>query len=225
MAKEINLFEVEKSEIEETAPLKPSIPAQMTLPGMMETLQEQEEKRGLERQMRLQIKRIIEAVLFASHEPVSFNKLREIADMAHPLKPKQLKDLIEDLKEEYISQGRAFRLYEIAEGYLLKSCEEYGRFIEKLGLSKRQEKLSQPALEVLAIVAFKGPITRPQIDQIRGVDSSGTLQNLTERGLVEQNGKLEAPGRPSIYHITPQFLKYFGLRDLTELPKFEALQL
>ena len=193
---------------------------QMTLPGMMEAVnQVQEEKRSIERQMRLQVKRIIEALLFASSEPLSFQKIREICEEVYPCKPKTLRDLLDDLREEYISQGRAFRLEEIAEGFLLRSCEEYSRFIEKLGYSKRQEKLSQPALETLAIISFRGPITRPEIDRIRGVDSSGTLQNLLERLLVEPAGKLEAPGRPVLYKVTPNFLQYFGLKDLSELPK------
>ena len=193
---------------------------QMTLPGMTEAVNHvQDEKRSIDRQMRQQVKRIIEALLFASSDPLSFQKIRDICDEVYPLKPKALRDLIDDLREEYISQGRAFRLEEIGEGFLLRSCEEYGRYIEKLGYSKRQEKLSQPALETLAIISFRGPITRPEIDRIRGVDSSGTLQNLLERELVEPAGKLEAPGRPVLYKITPHFLKYFGLKDTSELPK------
>lgn len=205
MAKEINLFELDSP--------------QMTLPGITEALQVQDEKRTLERHMRNQIKRIIEALLFASSEPLPFLRIREICEEIHPLKPKQLKDMLDDLREDYISQGRAFRLEEIAEGFLLRSSEEFGRYIEKLGYTKRQEKLSHPSLEALAIIAFRGPITRPEIDRIRGVDSSGTLQNLLERSLVEQAGKLDAPGRPVLYKVTPHFLKHFGLKDLEDLPK------
>lgn len=193
---------------------------QMTLPGMTEAIHHvQDEKRSIDRQMRSQVKRIMEALLFASSDPLSFQKIRDICDEVYPLKPKALRDLIDDLREEYISQGRSFRLEEIGEGFLLRSCEEYGRYIEKLGYSKRQEKLSQPALETLAIISFRGPITRPEIDRIRGVDSSGTLQNLLERELIEPAGKLEAPGRPLLYKVTANFLKYFGLKSLSELPK------
>lgn len=203
--KEINLFDTFSS--------------QMTLPGIGEALLVQDEKRVLDRQMKQQVKRIIEALLFASSDPLPFLRIREICDEIHPMKPKQLRDLIEDLREEYISQGRAFRLEEIAEGFILRTSEEYGRFIEKLGFTKRQEKLSHPALETLAIIAFRGPVTRPEIDRIRGVDSSGTLQNLLERMLIEPAGKLEAPGRPVLYKVTPHFLKHFGLKGLEELPK------
>ncbi len=202
MVKEFNAFENAK---------------QMTFPGVMEELKEHEEKRTLERQMRHQLKRIIEALLFASSTPLTFNRIKEIVDEVYPSKPKQIKDMLDDLREEYISQGRAFRLDEIAEGYLLRSCEEYSKFIEKLGYTKRQEKLSQPALEVLAIVAYKGPITKPEIERIRGVDSTGVIQSLLERTLIEPGGKLEAPGRPTIYKITNQFLNHFGLKDLKDL--------
>lgn len=229
MAKEINLFEEIEEEVEElvfsTTPIPTSLTRkhepleQFTLPGIDAALQVQDEKRVLERQMKSQLKRIIESLLFASSDPLPFQRLREICEEVYPIKPKALKDLIDDLREEYISQGRAFRLEEIAEGFLLRSCEEFGRFIEKLGFSKRQEKLSQPALETLAIVAFRGPVTRPEIDRIRGVDSSGTLQGLLERALIEPAGKLEAPGRPTLYKTTPNFLKHFGLKDLEELPK------
>lgn len=233
MAKEINLLEIEvsteevESEIlaeesvvtEKTLSPKKLLAEQMTLPGLNEAMLVQDEKRTLDRQIRLQIKRIIEALLFASAKPLTFQRIKEICEEIHPIKPKALRDLIEDLREEYISQGRAFRLEEIAEGFLLRSCEEYSRFIEKLGFTKRQEKLSPAALETLAIIAFRNPITRPEIDRIRGVDSSGTLQNLLERNLIEPGGKLEAPGRPVLYKITPHFLEHFGLKDLEELPK------
>lgn len=212
MGKEINLFEEEEKNLS-----TPRGTEQLTLPGLSEAILVQDEKRVLDRQIRLQIKRIVEALLFASSKPLSFQRIREICEEVHPIKPKTLKDLIEDLREEYISQGRAFRLEEIAEGYLLRSCEEYGRFIEKLGFSKRQEKLSAATLETLAIIAFRNPITRPEIDRIRGVDSSGTIQNLLERQLIEPTGKLEAPGRPVLYKITPHFLEHFGLKDLEEL--------
>lgn len=178
-----------------------------------------DEKLGFERKMKAQIKKIIEACLFASSDPIPFARLKEITDEIYPLKPKTFKELLEDLREEYISQDRAFRLEEIAEGFLLRSLEIYSPYIEKLGYSKRQEKLSHAALETLAIIAFRGPITRPEVEKIRGVDTSGTFQNLLERGLIEPAGKLEAPGRPVLFKTTPLFLKHFGLKDLKDLPE------
>lgn len=168
---------------------------------------------------RVQIKRMIEALLFSSNEPIPFVKIREIADTIQPLRPAVLKQLIEDLQQEYVTQQRAFRLEEIGQGYLLRSCEEFSPYIDQLYRNKRTEKLSQASVEVLAIIAYKQPITRPQIEAIRGVDSTGTIQNLLERQLIEPVGKLEAPGRPTLFGITKDFLKHYGLKDLNDLPK------
>jgi len=174
-----------------------------------------------ERVLRQQIKRIIEAILFSSSAPVTFDKLRQVADTFHAMRPKVLKELIQELQQEYMSQQRAFRLEEIAQGYILRTCEEFSPYIESIGISRRGEKLSHPAAEVLAIIAYRQPITRPQIDAIRGVDSSGTIYNLLERQLIEPVGKLEAPGRPTLYGITKTFLEHFGLKDLKQLPPLQ----
>lgn len=167
-----------------------------------------------------QVKRMIEALLFASSEPLSFMKIKDITDSYYPLKPKVLRQLIEDLQLEYQKQNRAFRLDEIAQGFLLQSTEEFQPYIEQLYRNKRTEKISQAATEVLAIIAYRQPITKPQIEAIRGVDSTGTLHNLLERRLIEIVGKLEVPGRPILYGITKDFLFHFGLKDLNDLPKF-----
>lgn len=170
---------------------------------------------------RTRLKRIIEALLFVSHEPISFSKIREVLDTVEPIKPRQLEDLLQELAEEFILQQRAFRLEKIADGYLLRTCKEYGPYIDLLFRNKRTEKLSQAAAEVLAIIAYRQPITRPQIDAIRGVDSSGVIQSLMERQLIEAVGQMQVPGRPTLYGITKDFLKHFGLRDLKELPGWE----
>jgi segregation and condensation protein B len=122
-----------------------------------------------------------------------------------------------ELQQDYLSQQRAFRLEEIAEGFLLRTCEEYSPFLDLLYRNKRTEKLSQASAEVLAIIAYKQPITRPQIEAIRGVDCSGIIQNLLERQLITPSGKLEAPGRPTLYETTNDSLKHFGLRSTEEL--------
>lgn len=170
---------------------------------------------------RLQIKRVIEALLFSSSEPLPFQKIKEITDTIQELPPRALRNIIQTLQDEYVSLQRAFQLEEIAQGFILRTSEKYHTYIELLGRNKRTEKLSQASAEVLAIVAYKQPITRPQIDAIRGVDSSGTVANLLERQLIQVVGKLEAAGRPSLYGITKDFLKHFGLRDLQELPQIE----
>jgi segregation and condensation protein B len=176
----------------------------------------------LDPQKREQVKRIMEAILFASSEPISFNKIREVVDAFYPLKPRQIHDILQELEREYIVQQRSFRLEHIANGYLLRTNEEYRKYIDLLYRDKRAEKLTQASMEVLAIIAYRQPITRPQIEAIRGVDSSGVVQALLDRGLIEVQGRLEAPGRPTLYGITKDFLKHFGLRGLEELPKLDT---
>lgn len=207
MGHEINLFE-EEVETHYVQPTLPGVKINEKMPS-----QEAEDP-----YMRGQIKRIIEALLFANSEPLSFQKIREVTDTVYSFRPRVIREILIELQHEYMSQKRSFRLEEIAEGFLLRTCEEYSPYIELLVRNKRTEKLSQAAAEVLAIIAYKQPITRPQIDAIRGVDSSGTIHNLLERQLIETVGRLEVPGRPTLYSITKDFLKHFGLRDLKELP-------
>ncbi|MBA3957147.1 MAG: SMC-Scp complex subunit ScpB [Parachlamydiaceae bacterium] len=207
MAKEINLLQP----VIETAPFEPQQTTTHTY-------------READVATRMHLKRVVEALLFASSEPLPFTKIREITDSIYPLAPRVLKSILQELQYEYQAQQRAFRLEEIAQGYTLRTCEEFGDYIELLGRNKRTEKLSHAATEVLAIIAYKQPITRPQIEAIRGVDSSGTMANLLERQLIQPVGKLEAPGRPTLYGITQDFLKHFGLKDIKELPKLEMPQ-
>lgn len=238
MAKEINLFDTEIETVEpqhqnesllnellttaEPSELQKALPQsrleQPTLPGISEDIQQTQRAGQQDRFMRQHAKRIIESLLFASTEPLTFNKIREIVDTFHPLKPSQLRNLIVELQQDYLSQQRSFRLEEIAQGYMLRTCEEYSPFIDALFHNKRTEKLSQASVEVLAIIAYKNPITRPQIEAIRGVDSSGIIQNLLERELIEPVGKLDAPGRPTLFGITKNFLRHYGLRDVEDLP-------
>ncbi len=216
--KEINLFDLEIAN--EAVPNKATklIAEQPSLPGIAENQESAKRELQQDKFMKQHAKKIIEAVLFASDQPLSFNKIREIVDTFQQLKPSQLRNLILELQQDYLSQQRAFRLEEIAEGFLIRTCEEYAPFIDTLFHNKRTEKLSQASAEVLAIIAYKHPITRPQIEAIRGVDCSGVMQNLLERQLIEAIGKLEAPGRPTLYGITKHFLEHYGLRNLQDLP-------
>jgi len=223
MTKEFNLFEQEQQD-NKAASTAVVHPAGTLCPekfvDALDKLRNQQTQQSHQEQNLM--KRIIEALLFASNEPIPFNKLREILETSFPIKPRSLKKIITELQEDYVSQNRAFRLEEIAQGYVLRSCEEYSRYIDLLYRNRRTEKLSQPATEVLAIIAYRQPITRPQIDAIRGVDSSGTMVSLVERGLIEAVGRAESPGRPTIYAVTQEFLKYFGLKDLKELPMLKT---
>lgn len=222
MNREINLFE---EEVEVSTSLhKESLSSNVNVDKILEKLPPHSNKNlntpEIERpseKTKLHVKRLIEALLFASSEPLPLTKIREVTDQLTPLKPKILKDIILDIQSDYITQQRGFRLDEIAQGYLLRSCEEFSSYIELLYRNKRGEKLSQAAAEVLAIIAYKQPITRPQIESIRGVDSTGVVTSLLERGLIAVVGKLEAPGRPSLYGITNEFLAHFGLKGIEEL--------
>ncbi len=236
MAKEINLFlqdvetveyEKELCEIEiEAAPPAKKTYTQHFLPGILEADRAStsiKEDKAIYFQNRLKVKRVIEALLFSTNEPISFNKIREITDTICEFKPRVIKEIIDELQNDFISKQLVYRLEEIAEGYLLRTSEEFSPYLNLLYRNKRVEKLSQAAAEVLSIIAYRQPITRPQIDSIRGVDSTGVIQALLERQLIEPLGKMEAPGRPMLFGITKDFLKYFGLKDLGELPKIAAI--
>jgi segregation and condensation protein B len=173
---------------------------------------------AVDQNTRFHLKRVIEALLFASTEPLTFQKIRDITDTIHPLQPRVLRHILQELQEEYNTEQRAFRLEEIAQGFTLRSHEKYSPYIELLSLNRRSEKLTHASTEVLAIIAYRQPITKSQVESIRGVDSSGIISNLLERQLIQPVGKLEAPGRPTLYGITKEFLKHFGLRDVKELP-------
>lgn len=208
MSQEINLLD---EEMEETK----SPPKVATL---LNQLAEQKKEQEEHKEHWNRVKRIVEALLFAASEPLSLKKIREVTDTVHPFAPRHLTAIIEELRKEYIDQQRSFRLEEIGGGYLLRTQPEYGEFLNLLYRNKRLEKLSHAATEVLAIIAYKQPITRPDIESIRGVDCTGITQTLLERELIEVVGRLEAPGRPCLYAVTPQFYKYFGINDLEDLP-------
>jgi segregation and condensation protein B len=213
MAKEINLFEQEIETVYVGENCAPEGNNQKTAP-----------RAPLQHDLfiRQHAKRIVEALLFSSNAPLSFLKIREVVETFQPIKPRVLRELIDELKEDYLSQQRAYRLEEIAEGFVLRTCAEYSHFIDLLHRNKRTEKLSPASTEVLAIIAYRQPITRAQIETIRGVDCTGVMQNLLERQLIEPTGRLETPGRPSQYGITKKFLKHFGLRSLQDLPGLDV---
>jgi len=139
-------------------------------------------------------------------------------------KEAELAAALEQLKIEYVQQGRAFQLAEKAEGWQLVSDPTYGSWVRELFPAVKPARLTPPSLETLAIVAYRQPITRADIEAVRGVAVDGVLQNLMERGLVKIGGRAEVPGRPLLYETTQFFLEHFGLRDLDELPNAEELR-
>jgi segregation and condensation protein B len=132
--------------------------------------------------------------------------------------------MILSLKEEYDSQARGFQIVEVAGGFQIATRPQFAPYILKLNRHKRKNPLSIPALETLAIIAYKQPITRAEIEAIRGVDSSGVLHNLLELGLIKIAGRKEVVGHPPLYGTTEEFLKVFGLRQLADLPSIREIR-
>jgi segregation and condensation protein B len=165
---------------------------------------------------------VIEAILFASDEPLSADRLVNIAEFNGGVK--QVKKCIETLNEQYQQSGRAFRIEEIAGGFQMMTLPEYNNWLKNLLRQRADNKLSPAALETLAIIAYKQPIIRADIESIRGVACGEMVRSLMYKGLVKIVGKAEVLGRPLLYGTTKKFLEVFGLNDLKDLPKAEELK-
>jgi segregation and condensation protein B len=183
----------------------------------------------------MSLAQVVEALLFAAQKPLTARELLAAikgAGAEDELTPNefakateaQVAASLEQLKIEVIQQGRAFQLAEKAEGWQLVSDPAYARWVRQLFPAAKPARLTPPSLETLAIVAYRQPITRADIEAVRGVAVDGVLQNLMERGLVKIGGRAEVPGRPLLYETTQFFLEHFGLRTLDELPNAEELR-
>lgn len=164
------------------------------------------------------LKPIIEALFFASNSPLSLRKMQSLLKEEFELGKKELREVIASLQQDYLTSNRAFEIKEIAEGFVLQSRSEFEPYLQKLYPTKAV-KLAPSSLEVLAIIAYKQPITRAEIENIRGVDCTYSLNQLLERQIVSNQNKLDAPGQPTLFETTPYFLEHFGLKNLKELPK------
>lgn len=170
---------------------------------------------------RNEAKRVIEALLFAADTPLSLSKLKSLlGEIDHKI----LKQLVSELKVEYERDDHSFSLVELAGGYQIYTRPEYAKWVQELFRGKRASKLTAAALETLAIIAYKQPIIRGDIEAIRGVNVDGVMATLTERNLVSMVGRDNRPGKPILYGTTPEFLRYFGLSNLSDLPKIEELE-
>jgi len=178
---------------------------------------------------------VIEALLFAAHKPLSAKEITETLrnvgaedDFAPNafanVKPAEVAAAIEQLKVEYIQGERGLQLVEKADGWQLTSDPKYAQWVRGLFPAAKPARLSSPALETLAIIAYRQPITRADVEAVRGVTIDGVLQTLMERGLVKISGRAEIPGRPLLYETTEFFLDHFGLRNLEELPNVTELR-
>ncbi|MDF1536822.1 MAG: SMC-Scp complex subunit ScpB [bacterium] len=162
---------------------------------------------------------VIEALLFASSRPLTVDSLSE----ASGWNKKLVRDAVEALKGEYEAQGRGFSLEEVAGGYQLRSDPRFADQVRKLFTSRSRRRFTRSSLETVAIVAYRQPVTRAEIEQIRGVDSGAVLKTLLSQVMIRILGRKEAPGRPILYGTTREFLEYFGLRDLESLPTLEEV--
>jgi segregation and condensation protein B len=161
----------------------------------------------------LELTPIVEAMVFAADGPLKVEQLAEALELT----PKEIKAALETLSVEYEERPRGFFLQEVAGGYQLRTRPEYGDYLRKLGKS-RPFRFSRPALESLAIIAYRQPVTRSEIEYLRGVDSGSVIKTLLEKRLIRILGKKDVPGKPMIYGTTKEFLELFGLTDLSALP-------
>ena len=183
----------------------------------------------------MNLTRIIEALLFSAQKLLSIREIATAikgAGAEDELQPNEFARVsqaevvtaLQQLKVEYIEQERAFQLNEKAEGWQLATDPRYAQWVRQLFPVPKPARLSAPALETLAIIAYRQPITRADVEAVRGVNIDGVLQTLMERGLVKIAGRAEIPGRPLLYETTQFFLDHFGLRNLDELPNVEELR-
>lgn len=168
-----------------------------------------------------QAKRIIEALLFASSKPMTPNEIRRVLKS---FTAKDIEGLIGELSAEYVSGGRSFEIVGIAGGYEIATKKEFAPWIFKVEMQKKAKQVTQSALETLAILAYKQPITRAEIEELRGVDASGVVNTLMERGFIKIVGKKEVPGRPFMYGTTEKFLEHFGLKSIEDMPNIQEIK-
>lgn len=174
---------------------------------------------------------IIEALLFASDSPLSSEKIQAVlsaksgsASGEKNIAPDEIDAVMNSLNEKYRVEGHSFAIKKIAKGYRMYTLPDFAPWIRALFSHNRRERLSQQSLEVLAIVAYKQPIVKSDIDRFRGVNSEGPIFTLLDRKLITIVGRKPVPGRPLLYGTTQEFLTHFGLKDLDDLPKIEELE-
>ena len=160
---------------------------------------------------------VVEALLFASDTPLEAERIRDVLDLESA---QAARELVEEVRARY--QERGLMLVEVGGGYRLVTRPELAPWLVKLARARTKQRLSRPALETLAIVAYKQSVSRPEVDAIRGVNSDAVLENLLERRLIRITGRKDAPGRPYLFETTREFLVAFGLRDPGDLPKIEG---
>lgn len=165
-------------------------------------------------------KAVIEALVFLSSKPITVTEIKAVTSF----QPDEIRKLAGELIEEYKERDGGLLMGAVAEGYRMHSSPECAEWTRKLTQQSSSQKLSLPALETLSIVAYKQPITKAEIEAIRGVNADGVVKSLLERRLIKIAGKKEAPGRPILYTTTREFLEHFGLENLSSLPTLKDLE-
>lgn len=165
---------------------------------------------------------VIEALVFASEEPISADKIRSIIveqEEQIEIDEDTVQDFIDKLNDRYDEMGMSFRIQPLAGGYTFATQPKFHYWLSVFQHQNAYRKLSQSAIETLAIIAYRQPITKPEVDQIRGVDSGYVIRQLMEKALIEVSGRSDSPGKPLLYRTTRHFLRHFGLNSVNELPK------
>ncbi len=168
--------------------------------------------------------RAVEALLFASNAPVSSQRLKSSLEERFSCSTKEVNEAIEQLQHQYREQGNAFELKRLAGGYVMQTKEEFFPILDPFFQKQPPQKLSSATYETLAIIAYRQPITRAEIDTIRGVDCTAPLSNLMEKDLVQMVGRKEVPGHPPLYGTTKEFLEFCGLGNIQDLPALRELK-
>lgn len=161
-----------------------------------------------------EIERSVEAILFAVGDPVSLSRLSEILSVDEA----SLEKIIINLRDYYDFEQRGVRIVKLENAYQMCSASQYAEFVRKAMETKRPPRLSPPLLEVLSVIAYRQPVTRAYVEQVRGVDCSYSVSSLVEKGLICESGRLDVPGKPILYRTTKNFLRVFGLESLNDLP-------
>jgi segregation and condensation protein B len=164
------------------------------------------------------LKSAVEALIFVSEKPITLEQIKRVLGNLDSL---SVSKIIEELKAEYVTQNRGLRIVEIAGGFQMITCNSFAPFLKKLFKSRSSDKLSKPALESLAIIAYKQPLTKAEIESLRNVNVDGVMKSLIDKSLIRVCGRKKIPGRPFVFGTTREFLEHFGLKSLQELPKIE----
>lgn len=157
--------------------------------------------------------------MFVSGDPITMDAIKNVSELPET----ELRQILDELISEYRNDARGIQIVEVANGYQMTTSPECSAWVRKLFASGTPNRLSLPALETLAIIAYNQPIIKAELEQIRGVNSDGVVKSLLDKRLIKIMGRKEVPGKPLLYGTTKEFLQYFGLKDLSELPTLKEL--